>query len=228
MPPVGGLSRAETVKEIAHIHPLHDFRVNFVQHQHEEWGRHYIDVDAVAALLRQSGDEPPALALLEAETAKAQLFCAAQAAQVGAALESLRHEIGDIAEAETAAGLDHGEFEDERILAKKRAWRLWLNAELLEAFASLNCEAAARLAKSADAHGSGGEDAARNTAGDRWIAQSGAVRGLGGAAQVVAPHKLALRDVLAEHFFEGSTADAESYLRRVDWRTGAFHTKRNG
>ena len=214
---------SDTLRDIVNIHPLRDFRANFAQHQHQEWQSHYIDADAVAALLRESsGAEPPALALLEEEAAKAQLFCAAQVTQLGAALESLRREIDDIAQAEAAAGLDHGELEDERSLAKKRGWRLWLTAELLESYASLNCEAAARLAKSAEAHAS--DDAARSCAGDRWLEQSVATRALSRAAQDVAPHKRALRDVLAEHFFDGSAADAESYLRRVDWRTATRRT----
>jgi hypothetical protein len=247
MPPPGrGLTRSDTLTTIAqaaNILPLRDFRANYVQTQHAEWKRHYIDCDEVAALLRQPEPEPepepeppddvsaavpavpPALVLLEQEVAKAQLFCTAQTSQIGAALESLRHEIADIAAAEKAAGLDSsaGEFfEDERNMAKKRGWRLWLNAELLEAFASLNCEAAARLARSVEACTPAGDE--EKHVGERWLQESLALRKLGDVAAAVVPHKQALRNVLAESFFGGNVTYAEGYLRRIDRRTATRRT----
>ena len=49
MPPPGrGLTRSDTLTTIAqaaNILPLRDFRANYVQTQHAEWKRHYIDCD---------------------------------------------------------------------------------------------------------------------------------------------------------------------------------------
>jgi hypothetical protein len=111
-----------------------------------------------------------------------------------------------------------GGFHDEREVAKRRAARAWHGAEQLECFASLNCEALARLAKFVD------RSQHHSTAGATLLrALPGPVQGLLATPEKLAPLRRRIRDFVARNWYgndgggggEGGMSAAMEYLCHV-------------
>ena len=209
---------------------LHEFRTGFKEHQHPQWAQHYIDCDAVVQSLAgagqtlssssdgapQAGQVYEPLSVLRTEAGRALVFCEARLTDCANSLAALQQEMESIAEAEAAAGLGIGAFSDERHVIQKRAWRLWIDLELLVAFGSLNCEAAAQLAN--HAHRICGEEACAA------FLETSPMRGLQRVDVNAAPSKRQLCGYVALHFFENDQAAAMEFLCHIDRRTATPST----
>jgi len=216
---------------------LHEFRAGFKEHQHPQWAQHYIDCDAVIQGFADAGlstrsiqkatvDNPISarrhdalphpLSVLQAEAGRALSFCGARIAECATSLDALQLEMNSIGETEAVAGLGIGAFADQRHVMQKRFWRLWIDLELLTAFGSLNCEAAAQLAN--HAHGICGEGV--RTA----FLETGPMAGLQRVEVNATPTKRRVLDYVALHFFEKDQTAAIEFLCHIDRRAASQST----
>jgi len=184
-----------------------EFRSTFKQHQHPPWAAHYVDVDALSS---DAGGRPLA-PLLRDECGRALAFAQGRVHELQASVDSMQNELGSIADAERTAKVAAKSFVSERNAVRQRAWAAWAGAEQLAAFASLNCEAAAQLAREAD----------RRLGNDQGAAlrddPAGPVQKLLDTdAASLTPLKKRLCDFVAANWYNGDNKSALEFLCHVD------------
>lgn len=185
---------------------MNEFHVTFRQHQHPQWARFYIDIDALSSTAENPIDGAAARQLaprLREECDKALTFVQGRLRELRESVGSMEQELASISTAERTAKVEPNSFINERKAVRQRAWEAWAAADQLAAFASLNCEAAARLG-----HEQGAE--LRDDASDP-VQQL-----LSTEAVALVPLKKQLRDFVAANWYGGDKNSAIEFLCHVD------------